>query len=39
MQFLLYCVCGGVGVLSDYSIFYAVLTLGGGHKWPMQLVT
>ncbi|MBY4949077.1 GtrA family protein [Cupriavidus respiraculi] len=32
MQFLLYCVCGGVGVLTDYAVFYAALTFGVGHQ-------
>ena len=28
MQFLLYCVCGGIGVTTDYLIYYSALTLG-----------
>jgi len=32
MQFLLYCVCGGIGVLCDYGIFTLVLTLGGVYQ-------
>lgn len=32
MQFLLYCICGGTGVLFDFSIFYAVLTLTDGYQ-------
>ena len=28
MQFLLYCLCGGIGVATDYFIYYAALTLG-----------
>lgn len=32
MQFLLYCICGGIGVLSDYSVFYIAITMGGGYQ-------
>jgi putative flippase GtrA len=28
MQFLLYCLCGGIGVTSDYVVYYVVLTCG-----------
>jgi putative flippase GtrA len=28
MQFLLYCLCGGIGVTTDYVIYYSALTLG-----------
>lgn len=28
MQFLLYCICGGIGVSTDYLIYYASLHLG-----------
>ena len=28
MQFLLYCLCGGIGVTTDYLIYYSALTLG-----------
>ena len=28
MQFLLYCVCGGIGVTTDYLIYYSALTFG-----------
>lgn len=28
MQFLLYCLCGGVGVTADYFIYYLALTFG-----------
>jgi putative flippase GtrA len=28
MQFLLYCVCGGIGVSTDYAIFYLAVTGG-----------
>lgn len=28
MQFLLYCVCGGVGVSTDYAVFYLLVTNG-----------
>ena len=27
-QFLLYCLCGGIGVTIDYSIYYLALTFG-----------
>lgn len=32
MQFLLYCLCGGTGVLSDYAIFCLALGLGAGYQ-------
>ncbi len=32
MQFLLYCLCGGTGVLSDYAIFRLALGLGAGYQ-------
>jgi putative flippase GtrA len=32
MQFLLYCVCGGTGVLADYVSFYIFLTLGVNYQ-------
>lgn len=28
MQFLLYCLCGGIGVTTDYLIYYSALTFG-----------
>jgi len=28
MQFLLYCLCGGIGVTTDYVIYYSALTFG-----------
>lgn len=28
MQFLLYCLCGGIGVTSDYLVYYAAITFG-----------
>jgi putative flippase GtrA len=28
MQFLLYCLCGGIGVTTDYSIYYVALKFG-----------
>jgi putative flippase GtrA len=28
MQFLLYCLCGGIGVTTDYLVYYAALTFG-----------
>lgn len=28
MQFLLYCLCGGIGVTTDYFVYYAALTFG-----------
>lgn len=28
MQFLLYCLCGGVGVTTDYGIFYLAISAG-----------
>src|ERR1700737_259709 len=28
MQFLFYCLCGGIGVTTDYLIYYSALTLG-----------
>lgn len=28
MQFLLYCICGGIGVTSDYLVYYAAITFG-----------
>lgn len=28
MQFLLYCLCGGIGVTADYFVYHAVLTFG-----------
>jgi putative flippase GtrA len=28
MQFLLYCLCGGIGVTTDYLVFYSALTFG-----------
>jgi putative flippase GtrA len=28
MQFLLYCICGGIGVTTDYLIYYLALSLG-----------
>ena len=28
MQFLLYCICGGIGVSTDYLIYYSALTFG-----------
>lgn len=28
MQFLLYCLCGGIGVSTDYLIYYSALTFG-----------
>ena len=27
-QFLLYCLCGGIGVSSDYAVFYVAVTAG-----------
>lgn len=27
-QFLLYCLCGGIGVTTDYLIYYSAITLG-----------
>jgi putative flippase GtrA len=32
MQFILYCVCGGIGVLSDFSIYYLAVTLGVSYQ-------
>ncbi|MEQ1531824.1 MAG: GtrA family protein [Methylococcales bacterium] len=32
MQFLLYCVCGGIGVATDYSAFYFIFTLTGRYQ-------
>lgn len=28
MQFLLYCLCGGIGVSTDYAVFYLAVTSG-----------
>jgi putative flippase GtrA len=28
MQFLLYCICGGIGVSTDYAIYYLAFTSG-----------
>ena len=28
MQFFLYCLCGGIGVTTDYLIYYSALTFG-----------
>jgi putative flippase GtrA len=28
MQFFLYCLCGGMGVSTDYAVFYATVTAG-----------
>ena len=28
MQFLLYCICGGIGVTTDYLVYYTALTFG-----------
>lgn len=28
MQFLLYCLCGGIGVATDYFVYYVVFTFG-----------
>ena len=28
MQFLLYCLCGGIGVITDYFVYYSALTFG-----------
>lgn len=28
MQFLLYCLCGGIGVTTDYFVYYSALTFG-----------
>lgn len=28
MQFLLYCLCGGIGVATDYTVFYLAVTGG-----------
>ena len=28
MQFLLYCLCGGLGVTADYVVYYSALTFG-----------
>lgn len=28
MQFLFYCFCGGIGVSTDYAVYYAALKLG-----------
>ena len=28
MQFLLYCLCGGIGVTTDYCVYYVALTFG-----------
>jgi len=28
VQFLLYCLCGGIGVATDYLIYYSALTFG-----------
>lgn len=28
MQFLFYCVCGGVGVATDYLVYYSAITFG-----------
>lgn len=32
MQFLLYCLCGGMGVLCDFGIFTLVLSVGGVYQ-------
>lgn len=32
MQFLLYCLCGGLGVTIDYGIYHLVLTQGIGYQ-------
>jgi putative flippase GtrA len=32
MQFLLYCMFGGIGVLSDYLIFYVFFTIGSEYQ-------
>ncbi len=32
MQFILYCLCGGIGVLSDYAIFRFALYVGQGYQ-------
>lgn len=28
MQFFLYCLCGGLGVTTDYAVYYSALTFG-----------
>ena len=32
MQFLLYCVCGGIGVSTDYLTFYTLLKSGAWYQ-------
>jgi len=32
MQFLLYCFCGGIGVTTDYLIYYTALTFGAWYQ-------
>lgn len=32
MQFLLYCICGGIGVSTDYSVYYVALKLGAWYQ-------
>lgn len=32
MQFLLYCICGGIGVSTDYSVYYFALKLGAWYQ-------
>lgn len=31
-QFLLYCLCGGLGVSSDYAVFYLAVTAGAWYQ-------
>lgn len=33
MQFFLYCLCGGVGVTTDYAVFYAALAGGFWYQY------
>jgi putative flippase GtrA len=32
MQFLLYCLCGGIGVSTDYAVYYAALKFGAWYQ-------
>jgi putative flippase GtrA len=32
MQFLLYCLCGGIGVSTDYAVYYVALKLGAWYQ-------
>lgn len=32
-QLILYCICGGLGVLSDMIVFYLAIMFGIGYQW------